>query len=275
MGPDFICIGAQRSGTTWLHKSLSKHPELWLTPVKELHHFDDPERTRYFKHLTSRVKSTKLLLTKWDINYFLSLKNDDEWYKRLFKDANNKKLVSGEITPAYAILDEMDFYRIKNINPDIKIIFLMRNPIERLWSAFLNAKRKNKVGNKQTDITQWAIDFSLKESALSKSTYINTIRTIEKVFDQDKIFYGFYDDIVAKPEWLIAEVLKFLGVEVGNTEEITIKQRVNGVGNGGDIPSLFIQAIAPHVIPSLEMLKGKFDTYPSSWIDMAKLNNQP
>ena len=40
IGPHFIVIGAQRSGTTWLHRVLSQHDKLWLTPVKELHYFD-------------------------------------------------------------------------------------------------------------------------------------------------------------------------------------------------------------------------------------------
>jgi hypothetical protein len=274
MGPNFICIGAQRAGTTWLHSSLNKHPQLWLTPIKELHHFDAPNRARYFKHLKNRIRNAKLFLTKWDVNYFLSIKNDDQWYASLFKEANDKNLVSGEITPAYAILEESDFHRIKNINPNMKIIFLMRNPIDRLWSAFLNAKRKNKAGFKQADIALWAADYCLKKAVLSKSSYIDTINTLEKVFDQDKIFYGFYDDIVAKPEWLIEEILRFLEVNVSNIEEITVRKRVNGVGNGGEIPSSFIKKIAPHVIPSLEILKDKFDTYPSIWLDMARSNSQ-
>ena len=40
IGPHFIVIGAQRAGTTWLHRVLSQHERLWLTPVKELHYFD-------------------------------------------------------------------------------------------------------------------------------------------------------------------------------------------------------------------------------------------
>jgi hypothetical protein len=39
-GPDFLVIGAQRAGTTWLHQVLRRHPSLWLPPVKELHYFD-------------------------------------------------------------------------------------------------------------------------------------------------------------------------------------------------------------------------------------------
>ena len=42
-GPDFLIIGAQRAGTTWLHRVLRQHPSLWLAPVKELHYFDKPD----------------------------------------------------------------------------------------------------------------------------------------------------------------------------------------------------------------------------------------
>ena len=38
--PDFLCIGAQKSGTSWLDANLRFHPELWLPPAKELHYFD-------------------------------------------------------------------------------------------------------------------------------------------------------------------------------------------------------------------------------------------
>ena len=43
--PDFLGIGAQKSGTTWLHHNLSQHPGVWMPPVKELHYFDHPHRT--------------------------------------------------------------------------------------------------------------------------------------------------------------------------------------------------------------------------------------
>ncbi len=46
MFPDFLCIGAQRSGTTWLHHNLRQHPEIWMPPLKELHYFDEMEMIR-------------------------------------------------------------------------------------------------------------------------------------------------------------------------------------------------------------------------------------
>jgi hypothetical protein len=57
-GPDFLILGAQRSGTTWLHKNLSAHPKLWMTPIKELHYFDDPLRRK--RHRVRRLVLQRL-----------------------------------------------------------------------------------------------------------------------------------------------------------------------------------------------------------------------
>jgi hypothetical protein len=43
MYPNFLGIGAQKSGTTWLHDNLARHPQVWLPPVKEIHYFDRPD----------------------------------------------------------------------------------------------------------------------------------------------------------------------------------------------------------------------------------------
>ena len=44
--PDFLCVGAQKGGTTWLYQQLDSHPDFWMPPVKELHYFDQLSRTK-------------------------------------------------------------------------------------------------------------------------------------------------------------------------------------------------------------------------------------
>ena len=46
--PDFLCVGAQKAGTSWLYQQLEPHPDFWMPPVKELHYFDQPTRTKEF-----------------------------------------------------------------------------------------------------------------------------------------------------------------------------------------------------------------------------------
>ena len=71
-GPDFLVIGAQRAGTTWLHRVLRQHPSLWLPPVKELHYFDrlETKRTILDPKERRRVGLKRLLsLDPWLIDY--------------------------------------------------------------------------------------------------------------------------------------------------------------------------------------------------------------
>src|SRR5688572_30849108 len=95
-GPDFLVIGAQRAGTTWLHRVLRQHPLLWLAPVKELHYFDKPDiaRTCLDEKERRRLGLRRLLsFDPWDLRFWLGRRNDD-WYARLFSDAQARGLVA-------------------------------------------------------------------------------------------------------------------------------------------------------------------------------------
>ena len=124
MGPDFICIGAPKAGTTWIYKHLAAHPDVWIPLVKELHYFDRKfELPRVGKKLTvrkglfglfpghSRRLITRKLLKagmsfsvrdiQWCVRYFGG-NPTDEWYISLFEDRNGK--VCGELTTDYCAI---------------------------------------------------------------------------------------------------------------------------------------------------------------------------
>ena len=44
--PDFLCVGAQKAGTSWLYRQLEPHPDFWMPPVKEFHYLDQLNRTK-------------------------------------------------------------------------------------------------------------------------------------------------------------------------------------------------------------------------------------
>ena len=143
-GPDFLVIGAQRAGTTWLHRVLQQHPNLWLPPVKELHYFDKLETkwTILDAKERRRVGFRGLLrIDPWFFRYWL-IRRSDAWYEGLFRGAQRKGLLTGEITPAYATVDEGVLRRIQRTNSKIKLVFVMRDPVERAWSAVNNAMKK-------------------------------------------------------------------------------------------------------------------------------------
>ncbi|MGK7895653.1 MAG: sulfotransferase, partial [Xenococcus sp. (in: cyanobacteria)] len=162
MFPNFICIGAERSGSTWLYKNLKKHPEIWLPPVKEIHYFDEKEKLgsvniwqRFFDKNSSLNRRWRRILKnqlakqlendsfdyqniKWYFNYFFRPRND-QWYASLFQPDSRQK--TGDITPAYSTLGIKSVAHIHKLMPDVKIIFILRNPMQRAWSHALKRMR--------------------------------------------------------------------------------------------------------------------------------------
>ena len=129
--PDFMCIGAHKSGTTWLYQQLDAHPDFWMPPVKELHYFDQlsrvdrsaPPRCRDERDLRF-LESLNSLSAKADI--------DLENYGRLFEPKGS--LLSGDISPNYSTLSSKLIRQIVRYFPSLKVIFLARDPVQRFWS---------------------------------------------------------------------------------------------------------------------------------------------
>lgn len=103
--PDFLIIGAMKSGTTYLFNLLDQHPQIVLPKIKELHFFDN--------------------------NYFMG-KN---WYKCQFPNKSFNKIITGEASPYY-IYHPLAPIRSYKFNKKFKIILLLRNPTERAISHY-------------------------------------------------------------------------------------------------------------------------------------------
>ena len=155
MLPNFLCIGAEKSGTTWLYHNLKKHPQIWMPPVKEIHYLDEIQRkpsltildrlfdSRFYnqnwrqifkEQIKSNLRHPNLDNILWYSNYLFSPRND-QWYTSLFERARER--ITGDITPEYSSFKTEEVAYAYKIMPKSKIIFLLRNPIERAWSHAL------------------------------------------------------------------------------------------------------------------------------------------
>src|SRR5262249_4158918 len=101
--PDFLCVGAQKAGTSWLYRQLEPHPDFWMPPVKELHYLDNLNRTK--RHRPPRSNDER------DACFLESIKDlsmrshiDLDSYGRLF--CHKGPLLSGDISPAYSALTD-------------------------------------------------------------------------------------------------------------------------------------------------------------------------
>lgn len=264
MGPDFLVIGAQRAGTTWLHRVLRQHPSLWLPPVKELHYFDrlETKRTILDPKERRRVGLKRLLsLDPWLVSYWLSARSD-KWYARLFRGAKAKGLVAGEITPAYATLDETVLRRIKRMNDNIKLIFVMRDPVERAWSAVNNAAKK---GAADASSVELSIKRARESGAAARSAYADTIRRLEAVFPLSQIHYCFFEDLRDRPEALTLDLFSFLGVEPVPPTPVQLPQAVNVAAGSKPIPPEFSRTMARDYLPMVGDLCRRFEGPPHRW----------
>lgn len=261
-GPHFIIIGAHRSGTTWLHRALGSHPSVWVPPVKELHYFDDPTNKRFYVHMRKRFKSNfaeRRLATLWDIRYFLGRRNDN-WYRRLFEPGRRRGKITGEATPSYSTLGAEGLEHIKAVNPDVKLIYIMRDPIERMWSAMRNASSKNKKRKIKTE-------YDVDSERVRKSSYLRTINTLESHFNSDQLLFCFFDDVKANPAGLVSSVLRFIGVEPGDVGPLLPKGAVNSATGSSKPPPEFERGLAALHLPWLREMCERFPGAPEVWRD--------
>lgn len=187
--PDFIGIGAQKAGTSWLFENLKAHPEVWFPAMmKEVHFFDRVQRgsapfakalEKKLEKLKRKVRKSKSLsdsvkeerIARFDRLFGPGWESPDEWYQSLFSDAP-KDAVTGEITPSYCAMGEAGIRHMKNMYPNVKLIFLIRDPVSRYNSqlrmltnrvdldaeeqrAFIEKPGFFKRGDYRTSIPKW------------------------------------------------------------------------------------------------------------------------
>ncbi|MBE9139379.1 sulfotransferase [Nodosilinea sp. LEGE 07088] len=302
MKAHFIGIGAHKAGTTWLHKNLNKHPEIWLPPKKELHYFDrakkypSPSHLSCSRNLLQRLvglkkvdksyrtellhsiyfflKDPSLENLRWYFRYYLG-RHDDEWYLSLLD--REVELISGEITPAYSMLDESDVADVYNMLPHAKVIFLLRNPIDRAWSAIRYRKKRRRS---REDITSMSVeqlaDIVNNKSFELRSDYIKTLRIWQDKFSRENLFIGFYDEILADPEKLLLRIFQFLSVESSNQYiSADFKKRVNQSPKK-DIPQDLEFYLAKKFYPQVKELSSTLGGFADRWlVDIEEILAQP
>jgi hypothetical protein len=284
--PHFIGIGAQKAGTSWLHASLKRHPEIWVPPAKEIHYFDrnpsypspsvlypDNPISRllgsgywsreYRKRVTRAIRNHWRSGTalRWYLRYYLMPVNE-RWYASLFREGRDR--IRGEFTPAYAMLEPLDIMKVRRMMPDLKIVYTLRNPVERAWSHF---RMLVKGGELRADISlerfrEWV---DSPEQAL-RGSYRKTIENWSNAFGRERVYVGFYDDIIASPEKYLQEVLSFIGAanDASTIARITVKRRINASPRV-EIPPEFEEYLFRKYEDEIALLAEEFEVPVANW----------
>jgi len=181
--PDFLGIGAMKSGTTWLYENLRCHPDVFLPDQKELY---------YFSHgfLEGRLRR----------------------YSARFEPGAGK--IKGEITPGYATVPHDRIRFIRRIMPNVKLIFVARDPVDRSWSeAYMNLVVK--PGQQLSDISDTAfINYLTSGDCQRRSDYLQILDAWHSVFPASRLFLGTLDEIRQDPRDFLTRLFRFLGVPI-------------------------------------------------------------
>jgi hypothetical protein len=279
--PDFLCIGAQRAGTTWLHRQLSDHPQIWLPRIKELHYFDrfqDSSRWKrpFFRQLGRRLSRIPreavsgrygLDALKWDFRWAWG-RRDDRWYQRLFEGAGD--LVAGEITPAYSILEKEQVARVKALNPELKILFVLRNPIDRAWSQAVKDLVRDPGRRSIADVGESRfLEFFESPACDLRSNYLRTCENWSAFFDASHLQVSYFEDMVEDPLGYLRGICSFLAVDPirGRPETAAgLSAPVNQAARQQDrIPDTLLRVLAGRFLPMLEQMEARDFKYAREW----------
>lgn len=288
ISPGFIGIGTQKAGTTWLYAQLARHPFVWMPPIKELHYFDrspkypspnglnsasqisriwrnDPYHKRQcqgiLRSLPEHIKSRRFGMIRWGIRWVFGNYND-HWYKSLFRDAPLNS-ISGEITPAYAILNREDIEWMKRINPLIKVILLVRNPIDRAWSALRFYKKIGRFKKNLECVNETLVALT-QEEITRRGDYPEIIGNYLKFFDPSQMLICFYDSIEESPVELLYEIYTFLGIPsiVCNREQLSSRYNVSPAH---EMPQEIRAHLEEIYKPSIEEMAERYGGYFNTW----------
>ncbi len=213
--PNFLIIGAAKSGTTSLYRYLGEHPEIYVSPKKEPRFFavlsdfekivgDDPAQ----KQLWSDS------VTSW------------EEYAELFEGVQKEKAI-GEASPIYLWSDEAP-KNIKRYLPEIKLIAILRHPVDRAFSHYLH---NLKIGLEKNSSFEAALaDDKQRHYAeyIPQGMYFTLLSRYFDLFSAEQIKVLMYFDLLSDPENLMRTIFQFLEVDDSFTANCHMVHNASG-----------------------------------------------
>lgn len=202
--PDFIIGGAMKSGTSSLHAFLDARSDVFI-PRREIYFFDLDDILQHPDfHFDPRAAPT------FD-------PGDDEllsWYRGHFDDAAEGQLV-GEDSTTY-LASRRAPARIRRMRPDVRLIFLLRDPIARSYSHYWHLVRTRRVG------TGFEEAMARDVTIVQRSFYARQLRRYRERFPAEQILCVLYEEMLARPDDVLRRVLAFLDLPAPDEEALSL-----------------------------------------------------
>lgn len=220
--PDFLIIGAAKSGTTTLYEYLKRHPKVYLSLPKEPCFFIELKRYKEWKSWNNWLaKQEDGFLTEENVE-----QRELEWYMSLFREAKPDQICGEASTPythwpVYKAAPENIFKTI----PNVKFIYIMRHPVDRAYSHYVQLIKNAQVRDPNFEITK-TFEESIEndELYLATSNYIEQIEKYLYFFPRESFLFFLMEDLIEKPKSTLGNICDFLEidnkVDLIKTEEV-------------------------------------------------------
>ena len=176
MLPNFLILGAQKAGTTSLYHVLRKHPDAYIPETKEIGFFFQDEQ--------------------WN--------KGTEWYSSFFDGWEGQKAV-GEATPSYINYPEVP-KRIAQTVPDARLIAVLRNPVDRAYSQYMDNRKRLTEPLAFRDAIE-------RRGYIARGFYHEQIARYLEYFPREQMLILLFDDLVSKPKEVYKDCFSFLDIE--------------------------------------------------------------
>jgi hypothetical protein len=232
--PNFIICGAAKSATTSLFSALNQHPSIYMPRIKEVDFFSH----RYTENI--------------------------ETYKDYFLKAKNNQII-GEASPDYMFV-KGSAKKIKKHLPDVKLIFILRNPVDRAYSNYLHKQRDGEENrtfevaiNEELMSLQISHEQNLKYGYLERGFYSRQLESFYNIFDKNQIMIIRFEEIEDDINIVCSRIFKWIQVDSMNINKSIVFsnsassarfQYLNKVIRGGGVIKKIVIKILPRKIYS-------------------------
>lgn len=197
--PNFLIVGAAKAGTTSLFDYLSQHPEIFLPELKE---------SKYFTYTTDYAGPGSERLNKRVVK-------TEQDYLSLFSSVN-KEMAIGEVSPDYLYYYDVAINRISALLGDVRIIIIIRNPVQSAFSAYMHKRRdlleplsfEEALKKEEERMAEgWEFLWFYKKMGLVS----NAIKAYKESFS--KVHILLFDELISDPSKSVRDIFRFLDVD--------------------------------------------------------------
>ncbi len=241
--PDFLIIGAQKSGTSWLHHQLRQHPEIFMPERKELHYFSSDGEVKF------------------------AGANSLAWYESFFTEAPEKQR-AGEATPSYLFRPDAAT-NIHATVPGAKLIASLRHPANRAYSQWRIQRKRSRVPLDLSFPEAFFSDAPAQAQLRDRGLYDVQLQRFFELFPREQVKIVFYDDLEADHAATLRSIHEFLEVDSAFLSESASHRLLPRVPFNDSVPTSmpdeYRDEIRRFYLPSIESLEGLLDVDLTHW----------